>query len=52
MVFTFALSFLLLNILDYGYLLLNKAKISSYITNIQLEPIQFKYSYCCKHIKL
>lgn len=45
MVFTFALSFLLLNILDYGYLLLNKAKISSYITNIQLEPIQFKYSY-------
>lgn len=45
MILEYVISFVLLNLLDYGYLLLNKTKISKYITAIQLEPIQFKYQY-------
>jgi hypothetical protein len=45
MILTYICSFILLNLFDYGYLLLNKSKISNYITKIQLEPIQFKYHY-------
>jgi len=45
MILEYIVSFILLNLLDYGYLLLNKSKIAKYITNIQLEPIQFKYKY-------
>lgn len=45
MILYFTISFILLNILDYMYLLLNKSYISKYITKIQLEPIQFKYKY-------
>lgn len=45
MLFEYIISFLLLHAIDYGYLVLNKTKISKYITTIQLEPIQFKYKY-------
>ena len=45
MLFEYIVSFLLLHAIDYGYLVLNKTKISKYITAIQLEPIQFKYKY-------
>ena len=45
MILEYIISLFLLNILDYGYLLLNKSKISKYISTIQLETTQFKYKY-------
>ena len=45
MILEFVISFLIIHILDYSYLLLNKSRLSKYIAQIQLEPIQFKYNY-------
>jgi len=45
MILEFVISFLIINILDYSYLLLNKSTLTKYIAQIQLEPIQFKYNY-------
>ena len=45
MILEYIISLFLLNILDYGYLLLNRSKISKYISTIQLETTQFKYKY-------
>lgn len=45
MLLEYVISFILLHILDYAYILVNKSKIKKYITNIQLEPVTFKYKY-------
>lgn len=45
MILEFVISFFIIHILDYSYLLINKSKLSKYIAQIQLEPIQFKYNY-------
>tara|TARA_B110000208_G_scaffold167649_1_gene207229 strand:+ start:318 stop:722 length:405 start_codon:yes stop_codon:yes gene_type:complete len=45
MILEYLSAFILLNVLDYGYILLNKSKIKKYIASIQLEPTKFKYKY-------
>ena len=45
MILEYLITFILLNILDYVYILINKSKIKKYITTIQLEPTDFKYKY-------
>ena len=45
MILEYVVSFILLNALDYLYILLHKSKIKKYITTIQLEPTVFKYKY-------
>jgi uncharacterized membrane protein len=45
MILQYITAFILLNMLDYCYILLNKSKIKKYITKIQLEPTNFKYTY-------
>lgn len=45
MILQYITAFILLNMLDYCYILLNKSKIKKYITKIQLEPTKFKYMY-------
>jgi uncharacterized membrane protein len=45
MILEYIISFILLHSFDYGYIILNKSKVSKYITSIQLEPIHFKYKY-------
>ena len=45
MILEYLIALILLNVVDYGYILLNKSKIKKYIASIQLEPTHFKYKY-------